>query len=711
MRPAPSPWSCARPSTRSDVRLRVDLITRGIALAGTAVVGALAVSDPRWAAHPIGLGVVFVATVALRLRPIALTKYSSLTGSPVAAMAGALVLGASSTSIGVFAGTLVADWIVQRKALAWAWVNAGREALALVAAYGAYAASAALLNVQLTGALSADGVPAMSVFVFAYFVLSRALQYFSLLVRDKLLPDERSLILRYEVIAFGASAAAVLLVVLTVTNVGLAGWIVVAVALAFSALLFQRIIEEAIGAEELNKIHQMELVVSSDASLGDAFARIAGLANRLVDWREFRIHLLQDGDARTIFTGRDGLLDPPMRPSPDGSVLRAEALSSGRGVVVGDAANDPRLAGGNALARSVVVMPLRFGERTVGLLELEHHKRGTYGPKQLAVVQRFASQLATTLHIQDLRRPLVDAVSRLERQVSTMNESAHQLRGGADTVARLAGEISRTVAEESDQASRGRDASGEVYTSMASIARDAREAASASEHAVKIATEHRSTIGTAIERLVSAKGFVGESGALMADLGEETRRVTSFIGVIRDLAEQTNLLALNAAIEAARAGEEGRGFAVVAEEIRKLAEQSGRASDDASGLVATLAGQMERATRQMDRGQAMVADVESLSESARDAMAQLVDSSRSAATWAKRIAEVSRTQEDAMRGVRERMTRIAEISQSNSEGAAQVAGTAESQARALHEVEGATRELRELATYLGELARRLTRLG
>ena len=711
MRPAPSPWNCARPSTRSDVRLRVDLITRGIAVAGTVVVGALVVTDPRWAAHPTALAVVLVATIALRLRPIALTKYSALTGSPVAAMAGALVLGASATAIAVFTGVLVSDWIVHRKALSWAWVNAGREALALVSAYGAYAAAAALLNVQLTGALSAEGVPAMSAFVFAYFVLSRALQYFSLVVRNKLLPDERSMILRYEVIAFGASAAAVLLVVLTVTNVGLAGWIVVAVALAFSALLFQRIIEEAIAAEELNKIHQMERVVASDASLGDAFARIAGLANRLVDWRDFRIHRLQDGEPRLLFTGRDGLIEPPIDPSPDGRVLRDEALASGRGVVVSDATNDPRLAEGSSLARSLVVMPLRFGERTVGLLELEHHKRGTYGPKQLAVVQRFASQLATTLHIQDLRRPLVDSVARLERQVTTMNESAHQLRGGADTVARLAGEISRTVAEESEQAARGRDASAEVYTSMSSIARDAKEAAGASDRAVQIATEHRATIGTAIERLVSAKGFVGESGALMADLGEETRRVTSFIGVIRDLAEQTNLLALNAAIEAARAGEEGRGFAVVAEEIRKLAEQSGRASDEASGLVATLAGQMERATRQMDRGQAMVADVESLSESARDAMAQVVDSSRSAASWAKRIAEVSREQEEAVGGVRERMTRIAEISNRNREGAAQVADTAESQARSLHEVEGATRELRDLATYLGDLARRLTRLG
>ncbi|MCC6927500.1 MAG: GAF domain-containing protein [Gemmatimonadaceae bacterium] len=693
------------------MQLRVDLITRGIAVAGTAAVGLLAVVDPRWAAHPLGITIVFVATVLLRARPIALTKYSTLTGSPVTAMAGALVLGVSATALALFAGVLLADWLFQRKALAWAWVNAGREVLALVSAYGAFAATAAALDVQPTGALSAELVPAVSVFVFAYFIASRALQYFSLLVRDKLLPEERSIILRYEVIAFGASSAAVLLVVLTVTSVGRAGWIVVAIAIAFGSLLFQRIIEEAIAAEELNKIHQMELVVSSDASLGDAFARIAELGNRLVDWRDFRIHRLQDGGVRLLFTGRDGLLDPPVPPMPDGRELRDEALATGRAVIVTDSLHDVRVKQPRESARSAVVMPLRFGERTVGLLELEHHKRGTYGPRQLDVVQRFASQLATTIHIQDLRRPLAESVERLERQVATMNDSAHQLRSGAETVARLASEISRSVAEASDQAARGHDAAADVHTATSSIARDAREAAAASDRAVQIATEHRSTIGTAIERLVSAKGFVGESGAIMGDLGDETRRVTSFIGVIKDLAEQTNLLALNAAIEAARAGEEGRGFAVVAEEIRKLAEQSGKASEEASVLVATLAGQMERATRQMDRGRAMVADVETLSGSARDAMAQVVDSSRSAATWAKRIAEVSRSQEDAVGGVRDRIARIAEISGRNREGAAQVAETADSQARALQEVEGATRELRELATYLAELARRLSKLG
>jgi len=88
-----------------------------------------------------------------------------------------------------------------------------------------------------------------------------------------------------------------------------------------------------------------------------------------------------------------------------------------------------------------------------------------------------------------------------------------------------------------------------------------------------------------------------------------------------------------------------------------------------------------------------------------------VESSQAATTWARSISEVSHTQDEAVGGMRDRLARVAEISRRNTEGTEQLAATAESQARSVHEVEGATRELRELATYLGDLARRLSRIG
>jgi methyl-accepting chemotaxis protein len=201
---------------------------------------------------------------------------------------------------------------------------------------------------------------------------------------------------------------------------------------------------------------------------------------------------------------------------------------------------------------------------------------------------------------------------------------------------------------------------------------------------------------------------VGESGTQIADLATSVRRITEFIAVIRELADQTNLLALNAAIEAARAGIQGKGFAVVAEEVRKLAEQSARASDEAGDIVGAFEEQMRRVAFQMSRGETIVQDVETLSEQARQALDLIVEATESSAEGAQRIAFTSRDQELEFARLRERVRRIATISARNRDGAEQVTRSARDQATALRELEGATQELRNVATYLGELTRRIT---
>ncbi|HEX9564482.1 MAG TPA: methyl-accepting chemotaxis protein, partial [Gemmatimonadaceae bacterium] len=255
-----------------------------------------------------------------------------------------------------------------------------------------------------------------------------------------------------------------------------------------------------------------------------------------------------------------------------------------------------------------------------------------------------------------------------------------------------------------------RSAADDLYRSTAAIARDAGESATASERSAILATEHRETVGTALERLIAAKGIVAESSSMMGDLQQGAGRMTEFIRVIRDLADQTNLLALNAGIEAARAGEEGRGFAVVAEEIRRLATQSARASEDANAILAGFATQMDRATRQMDRGRDMVGDVETLSASAMKALAAILEASESAAAWSRRIARVSHEQEGLVGAMRDRAERIDQISRRNQDGSDRIARSTADQAGALQDLESATRELRELVTYLSDLTRRLTRI-
>jgi methyl-accepting chemotaxis protein len=684
------------------------LYARFVASFGTILLVAALVTDLRWTDQLVGLSSVIVLAVLLRAFQIPLTKYSALNLLGMLAAGAAIIIGAPATALGLYAGVFIADWLLLRKPPAASAINGGREALALFGAYGFYAWITSLSD----GApgLHADAIPAVALLLGAHFLFSRGLQYCTLLIRDKLHADERSLILRYEVIAFGAGAIAVLVSLLTISSVGWSGWFVVAFVLMFAGLLLRKILEEAVAAEELNKIHAMEQVVSSDANLAESLQGIERLANRLVDWNGFRIWRQQNGALRLIYESGQGLLAEPRENGVFGGRLRDTAMSTGEPIVIVDSTRDARAEGVGSGAVSLAVVPLRFGDRNIGVVELDHHKRGTYGAKELTLVTRFANQLATALHIQDLRQPLMAALARVETQLDTLNESARALRAGAEVVARNTADITRGIGEEAEQGDRSLDVARSLHSRTTEIAGDGRDAADASERATRIADEHRETIGTAIERLVSAKRFISESTMQIGSLSKSTQRITDFIAVIKELADQTNLLALNAAIEAARAGVQGQGFAVVANEVRKLAEQSARASEDAGEIVTGFEQEMRQVASQVARGQTMMSDVESLSESARTALDEIVEATAASLTWSQRIADTSRTQEAEVGRLTERVERIVEISRRNREGAENVTRSAVDQARALRELEGAAKELRGVAADLSELTRRIARV-
>src|SRR2546428_691992 len=254
------------------------------------------------AVTPLPVAAGFGISTAAQVRAAAQAADGVVVGS---ALVDVLATAGPATALAGAAGTLCADWAWQRKTPSAAVINAGREVVALVAAFGVYAALVEALGLAASG-LRVELLLPLFAYAIAYFALSRILFYFSLILRAKLERGERMFILRYECLSYGATIIAGGTIVGTVVAWPPEVWGIVGVLIAFLGLLLKGMLDEAISAEELNKIHAMEAVITSNISLEDSFARIEGLAHRLVDCGDFRIYRRHEGELRLAHRGAIG---------------------------------------------------------------------------------------------------------------------------------------------------------------------------------------------------------------------------------------------------------------------------------------------------------------------------------------------------------------------------------------------------------------------
>ena len=284
---------------------------------------------------------------------------------------------------------------------------------------------------------------------------------------------------------------------------------------------------------------------------------------------------------------------------------------------------------------------------------------GNFGNDELGEVSRLFNIFMDRL--EEILRRVVGHTQQVEVASRQLFEASQQITANSRETSVQANAVSQVTQQVSQNLQSVSTGAGEMTSTIQSIAGNAHEAAKVASDAVDTAQA---------------------ASATMAKLGQSSAEIGEVIKVITSIAQQTNLLALNATIEAARAGEAGKGFAVVANEVKELAKQTARATEDIGKKITTIQKDTKEAVDAIGTISGVINQINGIS-----------------GTIAAAVEEQSATTNEMTRNVGEAAKGASEISD-NISGVAQAADGTSARAQESHR---AAQVLTEVAAQLSTL--------
>lgn len=263
--------------------------------------------------------------------------------------------------------------------------------------------------------------------------------------------------------------------------------------------------------------------------------------------------------------------------------------------------------------------------------------------------------------------------------VKTLEETSAQLSAAAEELSATATQMAKNSNDTSSQSQNAAAASEEVSKGVQSVATNTEEMAASIKEIAKSSAEAADISKETMQRAT-------DTNVMINQLGVSSQEIGNVIKVISSIAQQTNLLALNATIEAARAGEAGKGFAVVANEVKELAKQTAKATEEITNKIGAIQGDSKKSVEAIGGIAQVIEKLNGISISIAAAVEEQTATTN----------EVSRVIQESNKGVEDIATTVkvvAQAAEQSSAGATQTLAAAKS--------------LSDLATKLKELVTKI----